>query len=76
MPSPVAQSVSPATASAGQQVTVTGVGFGATQGSGSVEFADDGNSPPVQVDFWSDTAITFTVPAAYPGTPTPARLPR
>jgi lysophospholipase L1-like esterase len=69
LPSPVAQSVSPATASAGQQVTVTGAGFGATQGSGSVEFADSGDSPPVRVDSWSDTAITFTVPVAYPGTP-------
>ena len=69
MPSPVAQSVSPATAAPGQLVTVTGTGFGATQGSGSVEFADSGNSPPVQVDSWSDTAITFTVPAAYPGAP-------
>jgi lysophospholipase L1-like esterase len=69
MPSPVAQSVSPATASPGQQVTVTGAGFGATQGSGSVAFADNGNSPPVRVGSWSDTTITFTVPAAYPGTP-------
>jgi hypothetical protein len=50
-------------------VTVTGAGFGATQGSGTVAFADNGNSPPVQVDSWSDTAISFTVPAAYPGTP-------
>jgi hypothetical protein len=84
MASPVAQSVNPATASAGQEVTVTGTGFGATQGSGYVDFTDNGNdwgapgSPPVQIDSWSDTAITFTVPAAngtsgepgaYPGMP-------
>lgn len=84
MPSPVAQSVSPATASAGQQVTVTGTGFGATRGSGYVDFTNNGNdwgapgSPSVQIDSWSDTAVTFTIPAAsgtsgapgvYPGTP-------
>jgi hypothetical protein len=54
MTSPVAQSVNPATASAGQEVTVTGTGFGATQGSGYVDFSNNGNdwgapgSPPVQ----------------------------
>jgi lysophospholipase L1-like esterase len=80
---PAAQSVNPATASAGQEVTVTGTGFGATQGSGYVDFSNNGNNwgapgnQPVQIDSWSDTAITFTVPAssgtsgqpgAYPGT--------
>jgi IPT/TIG domain-containing protein len=84
MTSPAAQSVNPATAAAGQEVTVTGTGFGATQGSGYVDFSNNGNdwgapgSPLVQIDSWSDTAITFTVPAAsgtsgepgvYPGTP-------
>jgi lysophospholipase L1-like esterase len=84
MTPPVAQSVNPATASAGQEVTVTGTGFGATQGSGYVNFSDNGidwgapGNPAVQVDSWSDTAITFTVPTAsgtngelhvYPGTP-------
>jgi len=84
MTPPVAQLVNPATASAGQQVTVRGTGFGAAQGSGYVELSDNGaawgapGSPAVQVDSWSDTAITFTVPTAsgtnggvhvYPGTP-------
>lgn len=84
MSPPAAQQVSPATASAGQQVTVTGTGFGATQASGYVDFSDNGidwgapGSAPVQIDSWSDTAITFSVPAAsgingelhvYPGTP-------
>ncbi len=66
---PVASSVSPGTASAGQQVTISGSGFGATQGSGYVAFSDNGinwGSPgslaTFQVDSWSDTAITFTVP--------------
>jgi predicted alpha-1,2-mannosidase len=67
---PVAASVSPATAVAGQQVTITGSGFGATQGSGYVAFSDNGtdwgapgNLATFQVDSWSDTAITFTVPS-------------
>jgi predicted alpha-1,2-mannosidase len=69
LPAPLATSVSPATASAGQQVTITGSGFGATQGSGYVAFSDNGtnwgspgNSATLQVDSWSDTSITFTVP--------------
>lgn len=84
MTPPVAQSESAATAAAGQQVTVTGTGFGAAQGNGYVEFSDNGvgwgapGDPAVQVDSWSDTAITFTVPTpsgangelhVYPGTP-------
>jgi lysophospholipase L1-like esterase len=70
MTPPVAQSVNPTTASAGQEVTVTGTGFGATQGTGYVDFSNNGNdwgapgSPSVQIDSWSDTAITFTVPTA------------
>jgi lysophospholipase L1-like esterase len=84
MTPPVAQSENAATASAGQEVTVTGTGFGAAQGSGYVDLSDNGidwgapGDPAVQVDSWSDTAITFTVPTAggangelhvYPGTP-------
>jgi lysophospholipase L1-like esterase len=80
---PVTLSVNPATVSAGQEITVNGTGFGATQDSGYVDFSDNGidwgapGNPPVQVDSWSDTAITFTVPTAsgtngelhvYPGT--------
>jgi predicted alpha-1,2-mannosidase len=66
---PVATSVSPSPASAGQTVTITGSGFGATQGSGYVAFSDNGinwgspgNVATFQVDSWSDTSITFTVP--------------
>jgi predicted alpha-1,2-mannosidase len=69
MTPPVASSVSPSPASAGQVVTVTGSGFGATQGSGYVAFSDNGinwgapgNTANFQVDSWSDTSVTFTVP--------------
>ena len=72
---PEISSLSPATASAGQQVTINGSGFGATQGSGYVAFSDNGvnwgapgNAAPFQIDSWSDTAVTFTVPTpAGPG---------
>jgi hypothetical protein len=66
---PVATSVSPATAAAGQVVTINGSGFGSSQGSGYVAFSDNGtnwgspgNLATFQVDSWSNTAVTFTVP--------------
>ena len=73
---PVATSASPAVASGGQQVTVNGSGFGASQGSGYVAFSDNGSSwgspgqSALQIDSWSDTAVTFTVPSSVsPGSP-------
>ncbi|HEY1701905.1 MAG TPA: TIM-barrel domain-containing protein [Trebonia sp.] len=69
-PTPVITSVSPATASAGQVVTVSGVNFGATQGSGYITFSDDGTNwgaPPDEATFnlgsWGDDQITFTIPS-------------
>jgi hypothetical protein len=62
---------SPATAAAGQEVTVTGSGFGASQGSSYLTFSDNGTNwgaPGDQatftIDSWADGAITFTVPSA------------
>jgi hypothetical protein len=69
-PIPAITTVSPSTASAGQLVTVTGVNFGATQGSSYITFSDDGTNwgaPPDVATFslnsWSDNQITFTVPS-------------
>jgi hypothetical protein len=47
-------SVSPTVASPGQQVTINGSGFGATQGSGFVDFTNGGNTwdGPQQSDSW------------------------
>jgi hypothetical protein len=66
---PVITFSSPATPAAGQQVTVTGSGFGAAQGSSYLTFSDNGTNwgaPPDQasftIDSWSDSAVTFTVP--------------
>jgi hypothetical protein len=66
---PVVRSVSPGTASAGQLITVSGVNFGASQGTSYVVFGDEniGWGAPLdqatfRIDSWSDNSITFTVP--------------
>lgn len=79
---PVVTSLSTTNAKAGDQVTVNGSGFGASQGSGYVAFSDNGTNwgapgagAALTIDSWSDTAITFTVPTqngqrrVWPGTP-------
>jgi predicted alpha-1,2-mannosidase len=78
---PVANSVTPATASAGQQVTIDGSGFGTSQGSSYVEFSDNGSTwggpgqPALVIDSWKDTAVTFTLPSSvYPGSPASATV--
>jgi len=62
--------VSPATASEGQVVTVSGLNFGASQGSSYITFSDAGTNwgaPPdlatFSLDTWSDKEITFTIPS-------------
>jgi hypothetical protein len=71
MTGPVITTLTPTTASAGQKVTITGSGFGATQGNGYVQFQDNGtswgcgpcgNAATLSIDSWSDNSITFTVP--------------
>ncbi|WAX58230.1 GH92 family glycosyl hydrolase [Jatrophihabitans cynanchi] len=82
---PVITKVTPATAGAGDTVTISGSGFGAARGNGYVAFSDRGtnwgapdNGASLSVTSWSDTAITFTVPTpsgpggawrVWPGTP-------
>jgi phospholipase C len=76
-PGPVITSVSPSPASPGDVVTVSGVNFGATQGSGYVTVAYQPNTgitnqiwgiwggpgnPALTVNSWSDSQITFTAP--------------
>jgi predicted alpha-1,2-mannosidase len=69
MSGPVALSLNPSTAGAGQKVTINGSGFGASQGAGYVTLIDGGTTwgapggaNALQIDSWSDTAITLTVP--------------
>jgi len=71
---PVITSLSPSTASAGVAVTIEGSGFGSTQGSAFVHFADNGvnwgepgNTASFTVEKWSDTSITFKVPTPSDG---------
>jgi hypothetical protein len=64
-----ALTLNPTSAQAGQRVTITGSGFGATQGTGYVRLVDNfvgwggpGDGATFLVNTWSDTSITFTVP--------------
>ena len=66
---PAVSALSPASVAPGQEVTVTGSGFGAVQGSAYVQFSDNGTSwgapgnvASFQVDSWSNTQVVFTVP--------------
>ena len=66
---PVITFTSPSSAAAGQQVTITGSGFGASQGSSHLNFSDNGtnwgapgDAATFTIDSWSDDAVTFTVP--------------
>ena len=69
LPLPEITSVSPTTASAGQQVTINGVNLGATQDSSFITFSDDGtnwgapgDAATFTLNSWSNDQITFTVP--------------
>jgi hypothetical protein len=57
---PQLTSISPSTLAPGMQATITGSGFGASQGSGDVDLWNSNFAPVVS---WSDTRIVVTVPA-------------
>ena len=66
---PLIDALTPAVAAAGQQVTISGAGFGAVQGAGYVSFGDDktawgapGCAATFDLRSWSDGRIVFTVP--------------
>lgn len=58
-PAPVIANVSATTGSVGSQVTITGTGFGSSQGNSVVLL----NDTPVTVNSWSATSITTTIPS-------------
>ncbi|HEY0373015.1 MAG TPA: IPT/TIG domain-containing protein [Thermoanaerobaculia bacterium] len=58
VPSPVLASIDPDTARAGEEVTLTGTNFGASQGSGSVWL---GSKLAGSIVSWSDTEVVATV---------------
>ena len=57
---PSVTSLSPITGAAGVQVTISGSGFGATQGTSTVWLGSTYAKPPIS---WSDTQIVATVAA-------------
>jgi M6 family metalloprotease-like protein len=61
----VLSSVSPARTTVGSSITLTGSGFGASQGSGSVRFSNGagGHVEQPTVNSWDDTQIVCNVPA-------------
>ena len=59
MPNPTIAGVSPNSGPVGTQVTISGTGFGSTQGSSKVTF---NGQPPASIASWSDTQIVATVP--------------
>jgi hypothetical protein len=69
-PPPQITNVQPASGNAGTSITVTGQNFGTSQGSSFLTLADLGTSwgapfdgATLQITSWSDTSITFVLPA-------------
>jgi YD repeat-containing protein len=60
IPPPVIGGVSPQSGIVGTTVTISGSGFGTTQGSSTVTF----NGAPAAASAWTSTTITASVPAA------------
>jgi hypothetical protein len=58
-PTTTITTITPNPVAKGANATVTGTGFGATQGKGIVAF----NGAPSTIVSWSDTSIVATVPA-------------
>ena len=69
---PTLTSISPTAIKPGMTMTLTGSGFGATQGSGSVTFSAPGDTQSASsFSSWSNTQIVLTVPnSIVPGTVT------
>jgi len=57
-PAPILSNISPASGTAGTQVVLSGIGFGASQGNSVVRL----NGVPATVNAWSNTSINITVP--------------
>jgi RHS repeat-associated protein len=58
LPTPSITSLSPASGAVGASVTITGSGFGSTQGTSAVKF----NTTTATITSWSATSIVATVP--------------
>jgi RHS repeat-associated protein len=60
---PVISSLSPSSGLSGTQFTITGSGFGSTQGSSTVKFTLLSGSVSATVKSWSDSSIVAVVPS-------------
>jgi RHS repeat-associated protein len=58
-PAPAITSISPSSGLIGSQTTISGSGFGASQGSSQVLL----NDVPLTINSWSDTSVTVTIPS-------------
>jgi hypothetical protein len=63
MPNPVVTGVSPDTGLVGTPVTVSGTGFGNTQGTSAIRF---GTTAATSILSWSDTLIVAAIPSGAP----------
>lgn len=70
---PQISTISPVAASQGATVTVSGVGFGATQGSSTVNFQGT-PAPEITNVQWGNNQITFTVPSVGLTQPLPGTI--
>lgn len=61
---PSVTSLSPTSGAVGAQVTISGAGFGSTQGNSTVKF---GNTAATTIATWSATQIVVTVPSVSTG---------
>lgn len=64
IPTVVLTSLAPGAGRAGSSITLEGQGFGASRGTGSVQF---GTSAITSVTSWSDTRVVLAVPQVSPG---------
>jgi hypothetical protein len=64
---PVITGSSPSSGPVGTQITITGTGFGATQGSGYAYFSSYATNNHAQVVSWSDTQVVLQVTSATGG---------
>jgi RHS repeat-associated protein len=71
VPNLLINTLSPSTGPVGTQVTLTGVGFGASQGTSVLSF---NGQPAASINSWSDTQIIATVPVTAASGPTIVRV--
>jgi RHS repeat-associated protein len=62
LPNPIISGLSPSAGPVGTVVQINGSGFGASQGTSTIQFKSSNGSVNATVSTWSDSTITATVP--------------